>query len=296
LNTITFTTSRLHRLLTQWHTTVLLVISASLIWLSLRGMPDGRLHVYFLDVGQGDAIFIHAPDGRQILVDGGPSPNALLDELGDIMPFWDRSLDLVVLTHPDSDHMNGLLAAPARYHIKQVLDTGFTLQSADAIAWNDALAERSVARIPADQGLRLLVGDVILTVLSPAAGADSPSAGDNAASIVLRLDYGRTSVLLTGDASTAVEAEMLAEALPLDADILKAGHHGSADSSSEAFLAAVSPEIAVIQVGADNTFGHPAPAVLDRLQGVEVLRTDQDGRVEAISDGVEWQVYGDRRP
>jgi len=294
LKQITSATGKLHGLLTKWRTIGLLAVCACLVWLGLRGSPDGRLHIFFLDVGQGDAIFIHTPDGRQILVDGGPNPDSLLDELGDVMPFWDRGLDLVVLTHPDADHMNGLLVVPERYRIGQVVDS--TLTAGSATAWDDILATRGITRVAVERGAQLRAGEVVLTVLNPAGSGGAPTVDDNAASMVLRLDYGQTSALLTGDAPEAAEAEMLAAALPLDADILKIGHHGSADSTSEAFIAAASPQHAVIQVGADNKFGHPAPAVLHRLRGVEVLRTDLNGRVEAISDGTAWQVRSRLHP
>jgi len=276
--------------------TGLLAVCASLVWLGLRGSPDGRLHIFFLDVGQGDAIFISTPDGRQILVDGGPSPDALLDELGDVMPFWDRSLDLVVLTHPDADHMNGLLVVPERYRIGRVVDSALSAGSDDAAAWAAVLSTSEIPHITVFRGAQLRAGNVLLTVLGPPANLSAAAAGDNAASLVLRLDYGRTSALLTGDAPEAVETEMLAATLPLDVDVLKVGHHGSADSTSGAFVAAVSPQLAVIQVGSGNSFGHPAPAVLDRLRDVEVLRTDLNGRVEAISDGTAWQVRSRRHP
>jgi competence protein ComEC len=288
---------RLSRLMTQWRTVGLLAVCAALVWLGLRSGPDGKLHVFFLDVGQGDAIFIRTPDGEQILVDGGPSPEALLAEVGDVMPFWDRSLDLIALTHPDADHMVGLLALSDRYHIERVLDTQTAQGNA---AWRYALGTTNgatnIARITAQQGMKIRAEDVVLTVLSPAAGDDSLNPGDNTTSLVLRLDYGDTSALLTGDAPQEVEAEMLTANQPVDVDILKVGHHGSKSSSSEAFIAAVSPEYAVIQVGAGNSYGLPAQSVLDRLQGIEVLRTDLNGRVEAVSDGVTWQVKAQRRP
>ena len=284
---------RLSRWMTQWRTVGLLSVCAALVWLGLRSAPDGRLHVFFLDVGQGDAIFIRTPDGGQILVDGGPSPEELLEGLGDVMPFWDRSLDLVVLTHPDADHMIGLLALSDRYRIERVLETQL---AQDDAAWNHARGTTQSERMIAGPGMMLRAGDVMLTVLSPAVGGDGLNPGDNATSLVLRLDYGNTSVLLTGDAPQEVEAEMLRIGQPVDADILKVGHHGSNGSSSEAFIAAVSPAYAIIQVGADNSYGHPAPAVLDRLDGIEVLRTDRNGRVEAISDGITWQVETQRQP
>ncbi len=144
--------------------------------------------------------------------------------------------------------------------------------------------------------MRLTVGDVHLTVLNPAAMPLRSTASDeNNNAIVVRLDYGQTSLLLTGDAETEAEAAMIAAQLPVAADVLKVGHHGSNGSTSAPFLAAVAPRSAVIQVGADNPFGHPAPQVLKRLAGIPIYRTDQHGRVEVISDGVRLWVLTARR-
>jgi competence protein ComEC len=249
--------------------------------LALARLPDGRLHVYFLDVGQGDAIFIRAPDGRQVLVDGGPSPAALLDELGHLLPFWDRSLDLVVLTHPDADHMTGLLPLFERYRIATVVDTG---QDGAAPVWPAALAAHRGQHITARRGMQFALDDLRMTVLHPAEPLP-PDTSDNAASLVLRLDYGETSLLLMGDAEEATEKALLAAGQPLRADVLKVAHHGSGGATSAAFLTAVQPGLAVIQVGADNRFGHPHRDTLARLAPAEVLRTDTDGRIEVTSDG-----------
>lgn len=269
-----------------------LVFLAAIAWVTLRGLPDGRLHVWFLDVGQGDAILIQAPDGRQILVDGGPSPSTLLDQLGEVLPFWDRSLDLVVLTHPDADHVSGLVPLFERYKVVTVVDSVAADDKA-AGAWLTASSAARVARQPAVRGMRLVAGPVVMTVLSPPEAPLAQLAGNNR-SVVLRLDYGQTSLLLTGDAEQDAEHAMLEAGLPLRADVLKVGHHGSSASTSAAFLATVQPRLAVISVGADNRFGHPAPELLDRLSGIEVSRTDERGRIELVSEGRGWTVRCER--
>ena len=276
-----------------------LAMVAAIAWLALRGLPDGRLHVYFLDVGQGDAIFVRTPDGRQILVDGGPSPQALFNELGQVMPFWDRSLDMVVLTHPDADHMTGLVALAERYRVTQALDDlGSDSNSAQlkaAAPWLGAVTKPGIRRVVATPGMRVAIGEATITVLSAGLAHAGPSAaGDNNDSLVLRLDYGGTSFLLTGDAEREAEEQMLRARLPLQADVLKVGHHGSARSTSAPFVGAVKPRLAVIQVGAGNRFGHPQPEVLRRLAGTRVLRTDLNGRVEVVSDGQRLWVKTER--
>ncbi|MDQ1300245.1 MAG: fold metallo-hydrolase [Chloroflexota bacterium] len=279
--------------LSGWRWVAALAFVAALAWLALRGLPDGKLHVYFLDVGQGDAILIQAPDGRQILVDGGPSPTALLNELGTVLPFWDRSLDLVVLTHPDSDHITGLIPLLDRYRVARALDTQLSDAASLAAAWRAGLARNNITRTIAERGMRIPLGQAQLTVLHPGPRALRGTASDdNNNAIVLRLDYGQTSVLLTGDAEAEAEADMIKAGLPLRAELLKVGHHGSKGSTAAPFLAAVAPRLAVIQVGADNSFGHPHPDILTRLTAarVEIFRSDRHGRIEVISDGRTIQV------
>lgn len=281
----------LKQVFSGWRWVGALALLAAVVWLAARGLPDGKLHVHFLDVGQGDAILIVAPDGRQILVDGGPSPTALLNELGAVLPFWDRSLDLVVLTHPDGDHITGLIPLLDRYRVGQVLDIPQSDTAREAATWLGQLDRAAVARIYAQRGARIPVGDVLLTVLHP--GPQSligTASDDNNNSIVLRLDYGQISLLFAGDAEHDAERALIAAGVPLRADILKVGHHGSNGATSAAFVAAVQPRLAVISAGAGNTFGHPHPAVLERLAGVEVLRTDLHGRIEVVSDGVRMWV------
>jgi competence protein ComEC len=272
------------KILLGWTGLAAIAMIAMAAWLSLRGLPDGRLHVYFLDVGQGDAIFIRAPDGRQVLVDGGPGPTALFSQLAEVMPFWDRSIDVVILTHADSDHIGGLLALPQRYRVGQVIETGQAEAEPLAATWLDALDASGVQPEHGQRGMKMLAGDVALTILNPGPETEGTQ-DDNTGSLVLRVDYGATAFLLTGDADVEAEEAMLAAGLPLAADVLKAGHHGSDGATSAEFVAAVQPSIVVFQVGADNRFGHPSQEVLDRVAGSRVYRTDTDGRVEVVSDG-----------
>jgi len=268
-----------------------LALAVILAWIAALQMPDRRLHIHFLDVGQGDAIFIESPDGQQILVDGGPSPSVLLSHLGRRMPFWDHSLDLVVLTHPEEDHVNGLVDVLERYEVGLVLDSGQECTSATCAAWRSLVEEKKILyrRAQAEMNLEL-GGGVRLDVLHPPTPLLTNTASDiNNNSVVLRLEYGRFSVLLTGDIMAEAENTLLASGRALDSLVLKVPHHGADTSLSEPFLEAVSPRLAVISVGPDNRFGHPGEVTLEKLEGIATYQTDLDGSIEVISDGsVYW--------
>jgi competence protein ComEC len=277
----------------------ILLVAAILSGLAFRQLPDGRLRVAFLDVGQGDAIFITTPRGQQILVDGGPSPPALTAALGQEMPFWDRSIDLVAMTHPDADHSSGLVAVLERYEVGAWLDNGSDEQDAAYLACLDLLERNGVPRHVATDGFRADLGQgLTLEVVHPQAGAVAwPGASSNDNSLVQRLNWQQVSFLLTGDLEAAGEASLLQSGHDLAADVLKVAHHGSGGSSTEAFLAAVAPEYAVVSAGADNRFGHPDPEVLARLEavgGVTVLRTDRQGTVTFLTDGQRLWVETER--
>lgn len=266
-------------------------------WGATRHLPNGHLHVFFLDVGQGDAIFIQTPQGRQILIDGGPSAARLGSELGAVMPFWDRSLDVVISTHPDADHLTGLVSVVQRYRVGMLLN-GNTLLNTDLFAaWQNALAAQQVVPQNVSAGSKLeLEPGLSLQVLHP---TEPPIPGErsNQRSLVLVLEYDALRILLPGDIETGVEQRLLrnsAGALP--AAVLKSPHHGSLTSSSVAFLAEVQPQLVIVSVGNDNRFGHPAPEVLARYQklGSRVLRTDEHGRIHLRSDGQQFWVNTQR--
>jgi competence protein ComEC len=241
--------------------------------------PPLALTVHFIDVGQGDAILIDSGD-TDILVDGGRTSASVLAYLqgqgiGDI--------DLLVATHPDADHIGGLTDVLAQYQVNEIWVNGDTATSQTYQDFSAAVtAEGATVREPT-RGYTTQMDGLSIDVLNPT----SQRTGDsNEDSVVFRLVCGEVSVLLTGDATSDSEASMLAAGLTLDSDVLKVAHHGSRYSTSAPFLAAVTPEDAVISVGASNTYGHPAQETLDRLAtaGATVYRTDQDGTVVLTSD------------
>ncbi len=267
-----------------------------LVWVAIGSLPDGKLHVVFFDVGQGDAIFIQSPTGQQVLVDGGPDPTVLLARLGEQMPFWDRSLDLVILTHPDADHLTGLVPVLERYRVAQVFDVAPPAEMPAYNRWRELLAEKNVLVLDSRTGTQAtLDGGVTLIVLYPGpALATGAEANNNNNSIVTRLVMGQVSVLLPGDIEARVERELVQSGQPLASTVLKVPHHGSDTSSSPAFLEAVSPQLAIVSVGQDNRFGHPSAEVLARLAAYTVLRTDERGSVEVITDGQRLWVEAQR--
>lgn len=273
-------------------------IGALLLWLVLLSRPDGTLHLWFLDIGQGDGILIQTPGGRQILIDGGSDSQRLFAQLGGVMPFWDRSLDLVVATHPDWDHMGGQIGLPDRFAIEQALVSENLYENADFDDWQIGMEDAGVSIASQSQGGWIDLGDgVALWVLWPPTEDAMPPVEDddkNERSLVLRLVYGEFSVLLTGDAGLPAEKAMRGGGQPLAAHILKVGHHGSNSSTGPDFVRAVQPEIAVIQVG-ENRYGHPTEEVLAILDGRLVLRNDLHGRIHIYSDGRQLWIKTERR-
>ncbi len=260
--------------------------SVVLIWYAVFAESDQRLTVAFLNVGQGDAILINTPGDQQILIDGGPNKQVLA-ELSKVMPFYDRSLDVVIATHPDQDHISGLLDVLERYEVDFVMEPGVESETTVYKELEKLVDEKQIKKILARRGMKLVLDDnAYLLILFP--DRDVSKMDTNDASIVAKLVYGNTSFLFTGDSPRKIEDYLLAiDKEGLDVDVLKVGHHGSRTSTGEEFLSAVSPEFAAIQVGKGNRYGHPHAEVLDNLRaaGVKILRNDLMGTILLPSDG-----------
>ena len=290
------TASTLDAVPKKWVVPSLLVV-AILTSTAAYAMPDNQLHVSFLDVGQGDAILIQTPNHQDILVDGGPGAQGIGEQLSKHLPFWDRTIELVVLTHPHEDHLTGLLEVLRRYRVKQVLYLDTDYNTPDAEEWLNLIQQKHIKATFATAGQEIDLGmkDTTLEVVNPSPGSTVP-AMDNG--IVLKLSDEKISFLLTSDISADAEHDLITQRADVNCTVLKVAHHGSNDSSTAAFLAVADPKLAVISVGADNTFGHPGADTLQRLADVvgknNIYRTDKNGTVECITDGTRLWVKTER--
>ena len=276
------------------------LVAAALVWMAALSLPDGRLHVTFADVGQGDAVLITTPSGQQILIDGGPDPTVAARLLGEAMPFWDRRIELLVATHPHSDHVTGLTEALKRFDVSRVLERQVAYDAAPYLEWRRVLEEETAVVTEAEAGQIIAFDDgVALEVLNPPRIPLRGTTSDiDNASVVLRLTYGDVSFLLVGDVFSEAESLLVATATNLDSDVLKVAHHGSRTSSSGDFLDSVAPSIAVISVGENNRFGHPhveAIAALEaRLTSDRIMTTKDRGTIRFVTDGTTLRVESDR--
>lgn len=249
-----------------------------------------KLAIDVLDIGQGDSIVITAPTGEHILVDGGPDA-VVVSKIAHRLGFFDRTIDLVIATHPQADHIAGLLSVLDRFTVKRVMLTTITNETPEYRALREKITEKHIPIIDAADTPTMTIGDaspVTIEVLWPRREYSGRLVDDpNIVSTVFRLAYGEKKFLFTSDAIDVIEQELLDAGIDLSADVLKVGHHGSDTSTTQAFLDAVHPSVAAISVGRNNHFGHPSRRVLRRLEraGVTVYRTDLIGDVRITSDG-----------
>ncbi len=249
-------------------------------FLPARG--PGELELTVLDVGQGDAILIRTPHGTTLLIDGGPSQIQLARQLSAVLPHWQHTIRAAFVTHPQEDHIGGIPGLIDRYDVKMVFDNGRSNTTQTYAAYE----LRGVARSHLAAGATFMWDGVTVEVLWPPAGYITGELNDT--SLVLRIRYGQTTIVLTGDFEAPAQ-DLLMASTGVAADVLKVPHHGS-KTTDPAFLDAVDASVAIISVGANNLFGHPSAETLDALAGSPVYRTDRDGRVTVRSDGTRLTV------
>ncbi len=263
-------------------------VIAVLVWAAALTQPDGKLHVWFMDVGQGHAVLIQTPHGAQVLVDGGPNPTRLRRAVGDALPFWDRSLDLVIVTQPKNAAISALPALLDRYDVSLAITNGQAADTDNYRALVDAWREHGVPVQTVTAGYRLQTGDgVLVEILSPQITPDDETKVEDAG-LVMRVSYQDASFLITPDLSEDAEEMLLAAGWYVGSTVLELPTRGSDKANSSEFLKAAQPQAAVVTVEAGNRSGLPDSAVIERLQAVgdgPLYRTDRHGTVEMVTDG-----------
>lgn len=271
----------------RWYILAILFLATFVIWYAvIRENREDFLKMVVMSVGQGDAIYIEAPNGRQILVDGGPD-RSVLSELKKAMPFYDRSIDVLVVSNPDQDHLAGLIDVLRSYKVDFVIEPGTKPDTNVYKIFESEILNENAKKILGRRSMKVFLDkNSYLEILFP--DRDVSGLETNTGSIIAKLVYKNSRVLLMGDAPESIENYLVKlDGEGLESDVLKVGHHGSKTSSSLGFLGFVSPKYAAISVGLGNKYGHPNTEVLDRLNklGIEIGRTDQKGALTYVSDG-----------
>ncbi|MFT7644917.1 MAG: competence protein ComEC [Candidatus Paceibacteria bacterium] len=270
---------------------VLLVLAGAsvLLWfpnVTSSSTTSNYLTVRFLDVEQGDAIQVITPDGYEMLIDGGPS-SAVLLELAKDRSFFDRSIDVVMATHPDTDHVAGLSDVFERYSVSWLFETSVESKTSAAVAYRRAAQDEGAHIITAQAGQTVQLGaSTTVRILSPK--GDTTHWSSNSASIIVQIIYGDIEFMLTGDAPSSIEEYLVGKySNTLESEVLKLGHHGSKTSSSDIFLDAVEPQFVVVSAGKDNRYGHPHSDVVEKAEerGSEIVSTTESGTITFETDG-----------
>ncbi|KND48730.1 MAG: competence protein ComEC [Parcubacteria bacterium C7867-003] len=265
---------------------VLFVLAIVLFWILLNPKKEGILTFAVLDVGQGDSLYIESPTGIQVIVDGGPGNN-LLKVLPKVMPFYDRSVDMIVVTNPDSDHYEGFIKFLDKYSVSNILEPGTTNAYPAYEVFQKKIEQKNITKTLTRRGQVVdLGGGAYLQVLFP--DRNVSEVAPNTGSIVMKLVYGETSVLLQGDSISNIEQYLLElDGDYLKSDILKAGHHGSKTSSVEEYVEKVAPKWTVISSGENNSYGHPHKETLQTMNKLKIPTFDtcNNGTIVFESDG-----------
>jgi competence protein ComEC len=263
-----------------------LLVFTIILWLHVYGEADGKLTVAFLDVGQGESVLIEGPTGTQVLIDGGLD-RTVLKRLSEVMPWYDRMLDVVIGTHPDQDHIGGLSYVLERYRVAHIFQSGVPHETSANDAFLRSVEKEGAAVYESRRNTIIdLGGGAYVRFLFP--DRDLGAVETNTASAVVQVVYGDIEFLLTGDAPQAIERYLVSlEGEGLKSKVLKLGHHGSKTSSAEAFVEAVHPNYAIVSAGKDNSYGHPHKEVVDRLHALNIptLVTSEAGTITFVTDG-----------
>ena len=271
-----------------------IIIGFILLASFISTFPDGKLHIFFCNVGQGDAAYIRFPDGRDMLIDGGPN-DSVLACLGRHMPFWDREINIVVNSHPQNDHVKGLIFVLNRYTVDDVVRSDLTSSSDVYAQFIDVIKTHHVPVRLVSAGEHITVGPTSLSVIWPSESnvlGVTTDANLNDGCVVLWLHYGSFDALFPGDADAHVEPYYVGGPLADGrVEVLKVPHHGSRTGMTQAFVDWLKPAVSIISVG-KNSYGHPSKEAIDMLQniGSKILRTDQKGDIEITSDGKDFGV------
>ncbi len=261
---------------------------------SFWGAADNsQLKIYFFDVGEGDAVLARFPHNEDVLIDGGPDEK-ILEKLDRVLPWGDRTIETVIITHPHADHITGLLAVIKKYKIGKIYYSGVFYPSRTYISLLEEIKRKNIPlkAITSPQEAPLSEGGKLL-ILYPTEDLRGKEIFNlNNTSLVVKLVYHNFSCLLMGDAEEEVEETLLKNKPLVKASVIKIAHHGSSSASSQDFLQAVSPQAAIISVGKNNDYHLPSRRVLKRLErlGIKVYRTDYNGDIEVISDGEKYRT------
>ncbi len=272
----------------RWGYVISGIITGCILLVSfLTTLPDGKLHIFFCNVGQGDAAYVRFPDGRDMLVDGGPN-DSVLSCLGRAMPFWDREINLVVNSHPQNDHLKGLISVLNRYRVDYVVRSDVASSSDVYTQFADAIKAHHIPQRLVMRGEKISIGPASLSVLWPTQESVlgvTTDADLNEGSLVFLLRYGTFDALFSGDMTLRQDLAVS------DVELLKVPHHGAKTGMTQGFIDWLKPKISVISVG-KNSYGHPSTEAIDMLQksGSTIHRTDKEGDIEVVSDGLHWTV------
>lgn len=266
-------------------------VLGAVLLLMREPQSDGLVRVHVLDVGQGDSIFIQAANGKQLLIDGGKD-SKVLAELAKVMPRGDRSIDVVIATHPDADHIGGLPLVLERYRVGLFLTSQVSTDTEVFKSLQEIIVDENISSFFVRRGMNLQLDATLATdfsILFP--DRDTTGWDTNTASVVGKLKIGNRSALFTGDSPVSIEKYLVEEGgKNIDIDILKLGHHGSKTSSSEEFLRATSPRFAIVSAGVGNRYGHPAKEVMGLVKKLNILSvsTQDAGTITLTTNGIKW--------